>query len=98
MGAFVYILTNIHHTVLYVGVTSNLPARIEQHLIKAFPSSFTAKYNVCKLVYYCSYHSIDDAIAEEKRIKGGSRIRKVQLIESVNKNWDDLWMKEVSKW
>ena len=44
-----------------------------------------------KLVYFCSYDSIEEAIAEEKRIKGGSRKKKIKLIESMNPEWKDLW-------
>jgi putative endonuclease len=96
-GGCVYILTNVHHTVLYTGVTSNLPARMEQHVSRMYPSSFTAKYQVHKLVYYRFFPTIEEAIAEEKRIKAGSRRKKVLLIESINKEWEDLWVKEVSK-
>jgi putative endonuclease len=97
-GGWAYIMTNRHHTVLYTGVTSNLKARVWQHMYKLHPHSFTAKYNVEKLVYYCFYPTILQAIAEEKRIKGGSREKKVRLIESINPLWEDLWMREVAKW
>ena len=97
-GGWVYILTNKHQTVLYTGVTSDIVGRMLQHKQKEFGRSFTARYNIDKLVYYFLYDGIDEAIAEEKRIKGGSRIAKITLIESVNPLWDDLWMKEVCKW
>ena len=97
-GGCVYILTNKHHTVLYTGVTSDLISRIQQHISKFQPTGFTAKYNVQKLVYYCFLLTIEEAIAEEKRIKGGSRQKKIDLIESLNPHWEDLWIKEVSKW
>ncbi len=90
-------MTNVHHQVLYVGVTSDLVQRIQQHKNKAFTTSFSGKYNLDKLVYYENYLSIEEAIAEEKRIKGGSRAKKIKLIESKNLNWKDLW-EEVSKW
>ncbi|MCW5908541.1 MAG: GIY-YIG nuclease family protein [Chitinophagales bacterium] len=89
-GGTVYMLTNRHHTVLYVGVTANLPARIQQHKEKVFPKSFTAKYNCDKLVYYQTFSTIEEAIAEEKRIKGGSRQKKIELVNSLNPNWIDL--------
>ena len=89
-GGWVYILTNRHHTVLYTGVTSNLEARIEQHKQKLYPNSFTARYNVDKLVYFKFYHSIIEAIAEEKRIKGGSRKKKISMITSINPEWKEL--------
>ncbi len=97
-GGCVYILTNKHHTVLYTGVTSNLIKRVPQHASKEKPRAFTARYNVEKLVYYASFHTIEEAIAEEKRIKAGSRKQKIELIESIKPNWEDLWEKEVSKW
>ena len=92
-GGAVYILTNKYNNVLYTGVTSNLKSRIYEHKIKKYPKSFTARYNINKLVYYCGFHSIEEAIAEEKRIKGGSRNKKIELIESLNPNWNDLFNK-----
>jgi len=97
-GGFVYIMTNANNTVLYTGVTSDLVQRVQQHKGSVYETSFTAKYNVYKLVYYNSFSSIEDAIAEEKRIKGGSRKKKIDLIESINPLWEDLWIKEISKW
>ena len=96
-GGSVYIITNVHHEVLYVGVTSNLIQRILQHKNKIFPMSFSNKYNLDKLVYHESFLTIEEAISEEKRIKGGSRAKKIKLIENKNPVWKDLW-EEVSKW
>lgn len=62
-------MTNKHHTVLYTGVTSDLIAGVQQHLSKEFKGSFTDRYKINKLVYYCFYPTIEEAIAEEKRIK-----------------------------
>ncbi len=73
---FVYILTNRHHTVLYTGVTGDLVRRTFQHREKA-TSSFTSRYNV--------------DIAREKQIKGGSRGRKIALIDGMNPAWRDLF-------
>ncbi len=97
-GGSVYIMTNPLHTVLYTGVTSNLINRGQQHKHKVFGDSFTAKYNVIILVYHQFYPTIMEAILEEKRIKAGSRAQKMQLINSINPDWEDLWEKEVSKW
>ena len=91
MGGYVYIMCNLNHSTLYVGVTSNLPVRILQHKQKKHPNSFTAKYNCNKLVYYKRFDTITEAIAEEKRIKGGSRKKKEILIDSLNPNWNDLY-------
>ena len=96
-GGCVYILTNKYHTVLYTGVTSDLQKRLYQHETKEFNNSFTAKYNCNKLVYYENFIRIEEAIAEEKRIKGGNRAQKIKLIMSKNHAWRDLW-EEISKW
>ena len=97
-GGAVYIMTNVLKPVLYTGVTSNLIVRVQQHKSKFYPFSFTAKYNVTYLVYYHSFPSIEEAIAEEKRIKAGNRKQKCILINSINPGWKDLWDEEVSKW
>ena len=86
---YIYILTNKHNTVLYTGVTNNLPRRVSEH--KAGEgSAFTRKYNLDKLVYYECTDDISLAIAREKQIKAGSRQTKIDLIEEMNPAWDDL--------
>jgi putative endonuclease len=97
-GGTVYIMTNKGKTTLYVGVTSKFISRIMEHRTKKYPKSFTARYNLTRLVYYCSYGTILEGIGEEKRIKAGPRAQKIRLIESMNPNWDDLWETELSKW
>tara|TARA_R110002050_G_scaffold55731_7_gene125467 strand:- start:278 stop:565 length:288 start_codon:yes stop_codon:yes gene_type:complete len=87
---YVYILTNKNNTTLYVGVTSNLEQRLKQHRSKANEKSFTAKYNLDKLVYYEAFQMIGDAIAKEKELKAGKRAKKIALIEGVNPNWENL--------
>jgi putative endonuclease len=89
-GGVVYILTNNNHSTLYTGVTANLRRRLYQHRNATFSNSFTARYALTKLVYYSAFSLIEDAIAEEKRIKGGSRVKKLKLIESLNPQWKDL--------
>lgn len=84
-----YILTNKANTVLYVGVTSNLPERIWQHKNKVY-KGFAAKYECKKLVYYEEYSWIEDAIAREKQLKAGSRQKKIELVISKNPAWEDL--------
>jgi len=96
-GGIVYILTNISNDVLYVGVTSDLQKRMIEHKEKKYPESFTSKYNIHKLVYYNFFPTIEEAIVEEKRIKGGNRKQKIELINAMNMQWRDLW-EEVSKW
>jgi putative endonuclease len=75
---------------LYVGVTSNLITRVQHHQQKINPKSFTARYNLNKLVYYEAFQMIGDAIAREKQLKAGNRAKKIALIAMNNSNWDDL--------
>ena len=76
MGGWVYIMCSLNHSTLYVGVTSNIASRVYEHRGKSFPKSFTSRYNCIKLVYYKQFETIMEAIAEEKRIKGGSGKKK----------------------
>ncbi|MFV0376234.1 MAG: GIY-YIG nuclease family protein [Mangrovibacterium sp.] len=89
-GGTTYILTNKNHTVLYVGVSSDLIGRMYKHKNKVYETSFTRKYNVDKLVWYEVFHSIEEAIDREKQLKGGSRQKKLDLINAMNPNWNDL--------
>ena len=88
---YIYIMTNRKNTVLYTGVTNDLIRRVYEHKEKINPSSFTAKYNINKLVYYETTNSIESAIEREKQIKAGSRARKLDLINSFNPDWKDLY-------
>jgi putative endonuclease len=90
-SGFVYIITNKYQTVVYVGVTSNLPQRIMEHREKRYPNSFSARYNLNILVYYEQFQWIEDAITREKQIKAGSRDAKNDLIRSMNPTWKDLF-------
>jgi putative endonuclease len=87
---FVYILTNRHRTVLYTGGTSDLQKRVYQHRMKLVPG-FTTRYNVDKLVYYEVADNPEAAIMREKQIKGGSRRKKIDLINSMDPQWQDLY-------
>ncbi len=91
-GGAVYIIASPNRTTLYVGVTSDLGKRIWEHRTKQMPKSFSAQYNCVELVYYRSFDGIEEAIAEEKRIKGGSRRAKEALINALNPDWKDLWL------
>jgi putative endonuclease len=82
-------LSNTLNTVIYTGVTNNLERRILEHKSK-HNSGFSAKYNCNKLVYFEEFQWIKEAIAREKQIKGGSRSRKINLINSKNPSWVDL--------
>lgn len=96
-GGAVYIMASKRNGTLYTGVTADLKRRIYEHKTKYNPESFTAKYACGLLVYYQSFHHIEEAIAEEKRIKGGNRKNKLKLIESMNPEWKDLW-DEIDEW
>jgi putative endonuclease len=86
----IYIMTNKGNQVLYTGVTSNLFKRVAEHKDKT-TAGFTSAYNVTKLVYYEEYATMEEAIAREKQIKGGSRQKKIDLINSKNPEWKDLY-------
>jgi len=83
-------MTNKNNTVLYTGVTNNLKRRIYEHKEKLV-EGFTKRYNVTKLVYYEMSHNVNSAILREKQIKGGSRVKKIELIERMNSDWRDLY-------
>jgi putative endonuclease len=84
-------MTNKRRTVLYTGVTASLSRRVSEHKEKRDPSCFTARYNCDVLVYYASFHSIEEAIGEETRIKGLSRSKKDKLVNAMNPGWKDLF-------
>ncbi len=85
----VYIMTNRNHTVLYTGVTSDIVTRVQQHK-NGQGSSFTSRYKVTKLVFMERFPNISQAIHAEKQIKGGSRAKKIALIDGMNPEWHDL--------
>lgn len=86
----VYIMSNKPDGVLYIGVTDNLDERVKEHKIKAFPKSFTAKYNCDKLVYFEKFDNGLEAIKREKQMKKWKREWKISLIEDFNPNWVDI--------
>lgn len=86
---YVYIVTNKNNTVLYTGVTNNLKRRIYEHKTK-LNKGFTAKYNVCKLVYFEHFVSVKEAILREKCIKKWKREWKERLNYEKNPEWNDL--------
>ena len=92
---YVYILTNDSKT-LYVGVTNNLERRIYEHKHK-LRDGFTKKYNLTKLVYFEIFNDINDAIKREKQLKNWHRQWKINLIESKNKEWKDLYEEFTNK-
>ena len=86
----VYIMASKENGVLYTGVTSHLVQRVWKHK-NNFHSGFTQKYKVYKLVYFEIHDSMENAIIREKRIKTWQRQWKINLIESNNKSWNDLY-------
>jgi len=89
---FIYILASKRNGTLYIGVTNNLLERVNQHK-NNLVDGFTKKYDVHNLVYYEAYKNIEDAIAREKCMKKWKRKWKLELIESFNPNWEDLYYK-----
>jgi len=83
-------MTNPTNTTLYTGVTSDLIKRAYEHREKLV-DGFTKRYNLSKLVYYEVFDDVEQAIVREKQIKGGSREKKLQLINGRNKAWKDLY-------
>ena len=92
---YVYILTNPGHTVLYIGVTSNIVRRVYEHREKLV-TGFTARYNCSYLVYFEESTDVNSALEREKQLKAGSRQKKLDLIRKDNPNWEDLYVKIAS--
>ncbi|HCM83422.1 MAG TPA: GIY-YIG nuclease family protein [Alphaproteobacteria bacterium] len=86
----IYIMANKRNGTLYTGVTSNLIERVYSHKTGKF-KGFTVRYECKQLVYFERYNTMQDAITREKQIKAGSRQKKLQLIESLNPDWQDLY-------
>jgi len=89
-AAYVYILTNKHHTVLYTGMTTDLRTRLWEHQTRLNPGSFSSKYNVLKPLFYEGLDSIEKATERELFIKGKTRKWKDDLIAIMNPTWKDL--------
>lgn len=85
---WVYIMTNMHNTALYIGVTNNILRRVHEH--REGLSEHTAKYNLNKLVYVEEHQYINKAIAREKELKKYLRQEKIDLINKTNPKWEDL--------
>ena len=86
---YIYIITNKNNSTLYIGVTNNLERRIYEHRNKLL-EGFSKKYNLNKLVYYECCSCIADAIHREKQLKGWKRVKKEELINTLNSEWKDL--------
>ncbi len=88
--SYIYIMSNKLNGTLYVGVTSDIIRRVYEHK-NSLVDGFTKKYNLKTLVYYEIYDDITEAITREKQLKAGSRKKKIELIDSMNQNWNDLY-------
>ena len=96
---YVYIISNKTKSVLYTGVTNNLPQRIIEHyLSRGNPKTFAGRYNCNLLLYHESFTYINDAIAREKEIKKWPRQKKDFLISEFNPNWESLNQELFDKW
>lgn len=86
----VYMITNKHNSVFYIGITNNLSRRIYEHKNK-LADGFSAKYNLGKLVYFEVHESPTEAIKREKQLKNLVRRKKIELIKKFNPEWKDLY-------
>ncbi|MAQ74860.1 MAG: endonuclease [Aquimarina sp.] len=88
----VYIITNKPEGVLYIGVTKDLKRRVYQHKNKVHPNTFSARYNLDKLIYFEEFEDRQKAHQRERRMKKWNRDWKIKLIEEKNPNWEDLYI------
>jgi len=87
---YVYIMTNKHKTVLYIGVTNNLVRRVSEHKNHLFKNSFTDRYNLEYCIYYEEFFYFDLAIKREKELKKWNRQKKENLINKKNPEWEEV--------
>ena len=87
---YIYIMSNNHSTVFYVGITNNLDRRSIEHIHKLHKNSFTTKYNIERLLYYETYDNPTDAIRREKQLKKWGRSKKLLLIKKENPEMRNL--------
>jgi putative endonuclease len=87
---YVYILASKRNGTLYTGVTNDLLRRVYEHKSDLI-NGFTKKYKVHRLVYYEHVNDINSAVQREKRLKKWKRYWKIELIESMNPDWHDLY-------
>ncbi len=96
-GGSIYIMTNKIRTTIYIGVTADLFARVQEHKQHFYKNSFTDKYNLEYCIYYENYNTIKEAIMREKEIKKWRREKKEILINTLNPKWEDLW-EDIKQW
>jgi putative endonuclease len=90
MPFYVYIMASKRNGTLYTGHTDNLPQRVMEHREKRRPG-FTSRYNVTRLVWFDQFGDRNSAFISERRIKEWRRIWKIEMIEAMNPDWDDLY-------
>ena len=88
---YVYIISNWNHKVLYTGFTDDIENRTYGHKSRVYKPSFSDKYNCYKLLYYEEFETADEALCREKQLKRYRRKRKVNLINTMNPEWRDLY-------
>lgn len=91
MKFYIYLITNKPKGVLYIGLTRDLKRRIYQHKNKVHPTTFSARYNLNKLVYFEVFETEEEARLRERRMKKWNRDWKIELIETNNPYWKDLY-------
>ena len=89
MPYYVYLTTNRNNMAIYAGMTNDLKRRIAQHKLKVV-RGFTKRFHVDRLVFYEIFDEVEEAIKREKKIKSGSRQKKIDLIRRMNFRWEDL--------
>jgi len=87
---YIYILTTKNNKMLYIGITNNLLNRYFEHKNKKHINSFTARYNINKLIYYEIYGDVSSAIYREKQLKSWRRDKKIYLIKTMNPEFREL--------
>ena len=92
MSYYVYILASATNYSVYIGVTNDLIRRVYEHRHEADPNSFTAQYQIHKLVYFEQTTDVRAALEREKQLKGWRRSKKNALIETMNPRWKDLYL------
>ena len=83
-------MANKPNGVIYIGVTDNIDERVKEHKLKLYPKAFTARYNCEKLVYFEEFENGEESMTRERRLKKWKRDWKIELIEDLNPNWNDL--------
>jgi len=90
MPYFTYIISNYTHSTIYTGVTNNLERRLYEHKHGLLDNSFSKQYKLYKLLWFQEFSDVNDAITAEKKVKGWSRKKKIDLIKELNPGMKDI--------